>query len=140
LSAAPTALSREAALQARVDELEFEVAELRAALSPPGWQPPRAWKLTRREGQVFALFLARELVTQALVSVQLWPEPDGGRSSNLLAVHVCKLRAKLAPFGVRLQLVGRGEGYTIPPAQRAALRGGAVRVTPEACDNEGGDT
>jgi DNA-binding response OmpR family regulator len=126
-----TATGSREALQARVDELEFEVAELRAALAPPGWMPPRAWKLTERERALFALFLAREVVTSALVQVTLWPDAAGPLARNAQHVYLHRLRRKLAPFGVQLQFLGRGLGYSLPPAQRAALRAGAVHVTPE---------
>lgn len=122
-----SALSREQVLQARVDDLEFELAELRAALAPPGWEAPRAWKLTPNEARIVALLLARGWVTAALFGAAIHRPLNDGAPRAVLGTHVHRIRRKLKPFGVTI-LNERERGFRLADGQRAALAAGAVTL------------
>ncbi|MDX2235594.1 MAG: GcrA family cell cycle regulator [Hyphomonadaceae bacterium] len=122
--------AREAALQARIDDLEFQLEELRAALAPPGWTPPQAWGLRPAEAAAMGVLVARPRLTVALWLAARADCADGpGDPGRLLSVHVCVLRRRLAPFGIEIKTLW-GEGYALDAGVREALAGGAVSVGP----------
>lgn len=123
-------VSREAALQARIDDLEFEVAELRAALAPEDWHAPKAWRLSPGETDVVRILMTQGRVTPSMFAAanQLRKGCYENRGATL-GVHICSIRRKAGPFGLCIETL-YGIGYALSRAQRAALQRGEHRLGP----------
>lgn len=101
-------------LRARIGELEdllgFEVS------SPP------EWSLTGAERRVFGVLYARPMATKDAIMAALYR--DRGRDEaeiKIVDVFVCKIRAKLAPFGIKIE-TRWGQGYYLTPEMKRAAR------------------
>lgn len=113
----------EQALRERVDILEEENRQLRAALHGDGPVFPKAWKLTPTEGDILRRLLARQVLNRN--DYLAWAEERRGRdyadSRGTLDVLICRLRHKLARLGVCIEKRW-GEGYALAPASKARLK------------------
>lgn len=112
---------------ARLEALEAENARLRdrcehlEALAGHRWLAPCEWSLTASETKVMGVLIARELASKDAIMAALYRN-DGRDEAEIkiVDVFICKLRKKVAPFGVTILTVW-GAGYRLPPEQRAAL-------------------
>src|SRR5262249_44392450 len=107
MSAAETARLRD-----RVDELE-RLLGMRPVL-------PRIWGLTPREADVFGILLKRQVMSHTQLFEAIWGG-DSDRETKIVEVMICKLRAKLRPYGIAIR-TEHGVGYFIPPDSKAAAR------------------
>lgn len=118
----------------RVDELEDEVRQLKVLAFGKDLNPPSQWRLTSRETVLIRLLALHDRVRAesfltAMTDI-VWdydPEP------KIFDVYICKLRKKLAPFGVEI-VTHWGAGYAIEEPIRgkvkAAMSGGSAVVGP----------
>lgn len=103
----------------RIQILEDQVAALQEALGL-AYDPPMEWGLTKTEAELFGILkrspvVLRDRMRTALYG--LWADPP---LTNVIAVHVCHMRRKLAPFGISIK-ASRDGRYWIPQEQKARL-------------------
>jgi two-component system cell cycle response regulator CtrA len=116
------------ALTRRIAELEEENEELRekvgAFLGKVAAETaafPVSWGLSPTEARILGVLMIREWATRDQLFVAI---KAGGRPSYLLqviSVHICRLRKKLAPLGARID-VRWGYGYEISAANKRIIR------------------
>lgn len=103
--------------------LQEENRRLRAALAPQVVFP-RAWALFLAEQHILSALLEREgVVTRAALMTAASSESD---EDDVITVHVCRLRKKLQPLGVRI-ITHRGHGYELTPKSRDIIRKAIAR-------------
>jgi two-component system OmpR family response regulator len=70
--------------------------------------------LTAREQAVLEILMRRHpsLVSRQAIAVHAWPDEADALGSNTVAVHIARLRAKLAGLAVEIETV-RGMGYRL---------------------------
>lgn len=113
-------------LRERIGELEEENRQLKAALKPSVCFPA-AWKLWPREAKILAaLYASPGLVTYeslriAMVGIR------GDAPENMVQVYMCRMRPKVAPFGIEFRVV-RGAGYVLGPQSRAIVTAAVAAV------------
>lgn len=109
-------------LTAENEALRLRVAELEEQLGVTFDAPPFLG-LTGQEAKLFGVFLAREAVTKRLAMDVLYGnKPDGDAAEDkIIDVFVCKLRAKLKPFGLEIG-TNWGQGYFMDAANKAKVR------------------
>lgn len=101
-------------LRARIQDLEEVLFS--AAL------PPIEYGLTRQEARVFGVLVSRPLATKSAIMAALYDERGADWAEpKIVDVLVCKIRKKLAPFGIEI-LTRWGEGYFIADDMRQQLR------------------
>ncbi len=101
-------------LRAEVEELHETIRQIREAVAP-AWVTmfPLGVYLTPAEQTVFRCLVGQEVATKEGLYLALtsdrpepWPEPP------IIDAHICNLRKKLRPRGVRIENV-RGVGYRL---------------------------
>ena len=108
-------------LQDRIDQLEFENAELKAALNI-SMTTPRFFRLSSKEQQLFSLlvsrpqFLAYKTALLALYQDRIGDEPE----PQIIKVYICNIRRKLKPFGIKIG-THWGRGWYLEDGWREAL-------------------
>lgn len=114
---------REQTMRERIEELEEECRQLREMLVPPVTFPYDLG-LSKIENDILAFILARapNVALKNRILYAVWRDPDDAADLKTINVHICKIRRKLAPFGVAIT-VAWGEGYFLHSAAAAILRG-----------------
>lgn len=106
------------ALQAECDRLEARVMLLEDALYGGDPHFPVEWELTKLETRWLATLYARSgVVTRDMLLTAIYQErslPD----LKILNVVACKVRRKVAPFGVEIETVW-GRGYRLADPEKA---------------------
>ena len=103
-------------LRARIGDLERDALAGEPVL-------PIEWRLTATEARVFGALLARERATKDRIMAVLYADrPADGDvpEMKICDVLICKLRKKVAPFGVKIFTVW-GSGWRLDPETRAAF-------------------
>lgn len=101
-----------------IDTLRERMRQLEEILMPRGFQPPTEWRLTGQEARVFAHLASREEASKASIMMALYSDrPDEEPNIKIVHVFVCKLRKKLAPFGVSVRTIW-GKGYALVDRSR----------------------
>lgn len=117
--------SRELALEARIAELEDEVAELRAMLAVDAdTEALRLLGFTATEARIVNLLLARDKASRDQVLFAMYPNNPDKRydmSYGLPSVHMTRIRAVLKPLGATVKAFW-GEGWWMTPESKDALR------------------
>ena len=113
--------ARVEALEAENERLLDRIEMLEAALGLDVL-PPVEWRLTGSEARIFGVLLTREVATKqalltALNRLHLADEPE----IKIIDVFVCKIRKKLAPYGIEV-LTRCGVGYYLDAAGKARTR------------------
>ncbi len=84
--------------------------------------PPLEWRLTAAESRVFCALLARDRASKDHL---LWAMHNGRPGDEpelkIIDVLVCKIRAKLKPFGVAIHTIW-GFGYCLDAETKARFR------------------
>lgn len=113
---------------ARIEGLEAENSRLRARIeqleSAAGMDfvAPLEWRLTAQETRVFGGLLAREIATKDAVMAGLYRDVHRDEAEiKIVDVFVCKIRAKLKPFGLPIETLW-GQGYFLKPEVKVAVR------------------
>ncbi|WP_029002758.1 winged helix-turn-helix domain-containing protein [Azorhizobium doebereinerae] len=103
--------------------LRERVAQLEGLL---GWRivVPIEWWLTKAEVVVMGALTARDMATKDFLMAALYHN-DGRDAANekIVDVFICKIRKKVAPFGVVITTVW-GQGYSLDKETRRRLKGG----------------
>lgn len=115
-----------------IQQMKEEIATLREcnrqlekALAETGVAPaPLEWRLTASEARVFAVLVKSDLVTKDKIFAALYSQRhDDSPEPKIIDIFVCKLRAKVKPFGVVIDTVW-GQGYALKNRE-SYLRGPA---------------
>lgn len=108
-------------LRDRIEELEEEVRQLKADAKAISF--PYEWRLTAAQARLlrrmYELPGAFITLPQAYDALRLWADGDSER--NLVRSQICKMRPKLAPFGIEIRKRW-GEGYDLPESTVANIK------------------
>jgi DNA-binding response OmpR family regulator len=113
-------------LRERIGELEEENRQLKAALKPSVCFPA-SWKLWPREAKLLAAlyaspgFVSYESLRLAMVGTR------GDAPENMVQVYMCRMRPKVAPFGIEFRVV-RGTGLVLAPHSRAVITAAVAAI------------
>jgi len=94
--------------------LRERVRQLEEALAPAAVTVPLEWALTAAEARVFAHLTTREIASKQSIMAALYSlRPDLDEPEiKIVDVFICKMRKKIAPFGVKIVTVW-GQGYAL---------------------------
>lgn len=111
----------EIAMRERIEELEELVRQLKEQLVPP-LTFPLQFKLTSSETNLLAFLYARapHVIPRERINAALWLDDGVAPYVKIIDVLVCKLRKKLAPFGVDVE-TSWGVGYRLSASARDRL-------------------
>lgn len=99
---------------AEIEVLREKVRQLELMLAPPGYVVPIEWRLTVHEARIFCYLLTRPMATKDQLMAALYSDRvDEAPEIKIVDVFVCKLRKKIAPFGVKIA-THWGQGYGLP--------------------------
>lgn len=112
-----------AAMRATIDMLTEENRQLREQLNGDNEWLPDEPHLSKTEGKILRLLMARNTVNRDTVFDSLYGDRSDADQPDFktLDVCVCKLRKKLAPYGVVIATVW-GEGYRLTDKGKTLLR------------------
>lgn len=102
------------------ERLREQIARLEAAMGL-GFIAPLEWNLTQAEARVMGALTTRDLLTKDAAMAVLYR--DFGREEpeiKIVDVFICKIRKKVAPFGIRIETMW-GQGYYLTAEHRAAV-------------------
>lgn len=107
------------------DQALEEVLQLRKALGlqvPSGqWEPPAALRLSWQEIKVLKRLYHNETSTVEELYLALYGA-WGDRTEHIVYVYICKLRGKLRPYGIGVELQGwRSATYALTPGAKERL-------------------
>lgn len=108
------------ALEAEVDELQETVRQLQKKLYQPEWVPPLSFRLTVMEGRILAALMVRQYCSKDDLHLAISDATGPQTEVKIVDVFVCKMRRKLAPFGVAIK-TDWGRGYHMPAASKRAV-------------------
>lgn len=123
-----------------VTKLEDENEELRErirmleAMMGFTFDAPLQFGMTAKESKIFGVLLKRDLATkQHIMDVLYSTMPDKEPDMKIVDVFVCKMRAKIKPFGVEVSTSwGRGWYMTAENKAKARLLLEQMRPATEA--------
>jgi two-component system cell cycle response regulator CtrA len=121
---------REVALMATIGRLEDQIVILEAAM---GFLtlPPLEWGLTTSEARLFGALMERELLTKDAAMAALYRDRGADEPElKIVDVFVCKLRKKIAPFGLTIE-TRWGVGWQMSAASKAIARAMIADVADE---------
>lgn len=109
--------------QEQIETLRERVRQLVDALAPPDTVVPIEWGLTASEARVFSHLTTRDVATKSSIMAALYSDrPDEGDvEPKIVDVFVCKMRRKIAKFGVEILTVW-GQGYTLANRSQYAFK------------------
>lgn len=97
----------------QIYELRERIRRLETALAPTNIEVRLEWCLTASEARVFAYLASRDQATKAQIMTALYADRiDEDPEIKIVDVFICKLRKKLAPFGVSITTLW-GRGYSL---------------------------
>lgn len=102
------------AQQEEILTLRERIRQLEDLLLPASVPVPIEWNLPRCEARIFVMLTQRDVVTKEALRVAMYGDRYDGKDypEELVESHVCKLRKRVRPFGVRI--VGkRFSGYSL---------------------------
>lgn len=107
-----------AALEAENEQLRDRVCALEE-LNGLRLEAPLVLGLTTKEAKIFGFLSTREMATKpALMTLLYSDRPNEEPDIKIVDVFVCKMRAKLEPFGIEITTMW-GTGYAMTPASKA---------------------
>ncbi len=129
-------------LSEQVGELEEQVRQLRAMLTPqvelPAWMP----RLSGIERSIILTLLARPFVPYEAMLNAVWPMGEGRDGAEpdvkTLAVYVTRLRRKVEGHGIIINGVW-GRGLEMAQQSRDLLNPGFTSAGASSLHNNGGD-
>lgn len=102
--------------------LRERVRQLEDALASSSITVPLEWGLTSTEARLFAHLVTRDVATKESIMTALYSDrPDDDPEKKIVDVFVCKIRAKVKPFGVEIATVW-GKGYALVDRQTWAVQ------------------
>ena len=105
------------------EERAEKIRQLEAELYGREWEAPSEFRLTKLEAAIVATLLANNRVcSQALLidATRGRGTHTNNPNSNLIDAKICHIRAKLRPYGLRVETVW-GTGYKIEDETRTKL-------------------
>lgn len=109
-------------LEIENDELRERVEELEGILFATDWHAPVEFGLTNSEAAILAALISRERCSKDfLLMATARPGEEKDAEIKIVDVFVCKLRRKIAPFGIQIITLW-GQGYTLDTTTRERLR------------------
>jgi DNA-binding response OmpR family regulator len=99
------------------EELLERVAYLEGMLTPPPEPMPTKWGLTSAEAKIVARLMNRDFSSREQLHLAM---SDREASSNTVEVIICRIRAKLKPYDIKID-THRGVGYSIDRETRKRL-------------------
>lgn len=121
----------------RVEALEAEIARLRDNIevledalgigTKVVERFPLEWGLTGKEARVFGVLLKRDMASKLAILAACYTVIDKEPEIKIIDVFVCKIRAKLRPFGISIATQW-GQGYFLTSEMKALARS---MMTPE---------
>lgn len=109
-------------LEVENDVLRERVRQLEEMVFGDGGLTPIEWGLTTAEERLFHLLAQRQLVTKDAAMAGLYRDLGKDEADpKIVDVFVCKIRKKLAPYGVGIT-TRWGQGYELDAATRARFR------------------
>lgn len=111
-------------LEAENASLRAKVAYLEEVLTGDHLSLPPEWRLTRSEARMFGCLVGSPFATkQMLMTALYFDRPDDDEPDiKIIAIHMCHLRRKLAPFGIAIEFGEIGRGYCLPDDARARFK------------------
>lgn len=107
-----------------IETLRERIRQLEQVLVPDTINVPVEWRLTSSEARLFAFLTTRDVASKSAIMQALYSDrPDEDPEPKIIDVFVCKLRAKVKPFGVNIETVW-GRGYSL--ADRGTFHGKAA--------------
>jgi two-component system cell cycle response regulator CtrA len=113
--------ARAKVLEAENEEMRERIDQLEKAIGI-AVEPPLVFDLTKSEAIMFGVLLnnrapRKETFMTALFSNHIDDPPE----QKIIDVFICKMRAKLKPYGVEIKTCW-GVGYEMPEASKAIAR------------------
>lgn len=111
------------ALEREIDELHERIRQLEEDRLGADWVAPIELGLTSHEERVLAVLLRRQgVVSKEMMMDALYGllPGDSEPEIKIVDVYVCKIRKKVAPFGLKIE-THRGRGYFLDAASRQQL-------------------
>ena len=121
-------------LRDQVAILQETVATLRAVVAPPIAFPP-AWGLTGSQSRILAALYGRPngaAVAALHVASAYGLALESG--VEVVKVHICYMRRKLAPFGIEIERVHE-YGYRLTGPSRALIRAALQSISTQGCND-----
>lgn len=117
--------ARVRALEAQVADLEEEKLRLQEELDferygEAGWEPPRAFGLTKKEAAVLKALTGRQRCSKEYLLDAIYGVAEDAPQMKIIDVFICKLRAKLRPHGIAIETIW-GEGFELSADMRERL-------------------
>ncbi|MDK1386346.1 helix-turn-helix domain-containing protein [Sinorhizobium sp. 8-89] len=101
------------AQQREIEMLRERLRQLEEVLAPSTVSIPVEYRLTGSEARVFAHLVSRDIATKQSVMLALYSDrPDVEPEIKIVDVFICKMRKKLAGYGVDIRTVW-GQGYSL---------------------------
>lgn len=116
------AVARIEALEAENDRLRARVEQLEGVAGLT-FVAPRGWGLTTKEERLLEVLLSRDALSKDSLMAALYCDrhTDDLPELKIVDVFVCKLRKKLAPYGITIETLW-GRGYAIAEPMKAKVR------------------
>lgn len=101
-------------LKIKLSESEEKVQQLKKLLLPPDWEPPLELRLTKQESIVLGCLFKGDggSVSKDHILCVLYNLSDDPPDDKIVDVWVCKMRAKVKPYGITVTTVW-GRGYAL---------------------------
>lgn len=116
-------------LEEENDELRERVRQLEGLLGMT-FEAPLQFGLTAKESRVLGTLMNLPMATkQALMTALYRDRIDAEPGIKIVDVFVCKMRAKLEPFGIRVETLW-GQGYFLKDETKAALAATLAEFAP----------
>lgn len=109
------------ALEAENERLSDRILVLEELLGM-GIEWPLFLGLTGKEGKMLGALMRREMQSKDSLWMALYgTRVDDGPEIKIIDVFVCKIRKKLARFGITIDTIW-GQGYRLPPGMREKIK------------------
>lgn len=120
------------ALEAENETLLERIAVLEEQLGMR-LEAPLVLGLTGQETRIFGMLLKRDILTKDAGMLTLYGHRNAGEEAEpkIVDVFVCKMRKKLAPFGITIE-THWGAGWSMPAEAKAIARALLPRQESEA--------
>ncbi len=108
-----------------IQTLRERIRQLEDILSPTSVTVPPEWRLTASEARVFAHLTTRPVATKQSIMMAVYSDRvDEDPEIKIVDVFICKMRKKLALYGVVIETVW-GQGYALRDHRQYQARAAA---------------
>jgi two-component system cell cycle response regulator CtrA len=112
-----------ASLEAENDVLRARISMLEQEIGIRN-EVPLVFGLTGQESRILSMLMQRGMTTKEQLLVAVTTDPTGNQQPTIkiVDVFICKMRKKLAPFGIVIETVW-GRGYNLDQENRRKVNG-----------------